>query len=63
MYYFIRARDWDEPLRKQFGESNEPHTLTGDEVVQAMLKHGRAEITRHATDPEVFFLEFQNDYD
>jgi hypothetical protein len=62
MKYQVYARDeWTADLKEQFGESYSIHDLSDAEVVAAIKKHGRAEITTHDDPPMT--LEFQNGYD
>lgn len=58
--YVVFARDWNSQLQDRFGNQNSVHELTDTEIVDAIIKHGRAEIGREGL---VLTLEFQNDYD
>jgi hypothetical protein len=63
--YRVYARWWgDENIRARFGMEGSVHDLTGDEVVEAIQKLGRASITK--TDEDMlapWMLKFENDYD
>jgi hypothetical protein len=64
MKYRVSCRnDWDAALKEQFGEVYDTHELTGDDVVAAIIKHGRAEIRLEEGFDPCYVLEFQNDYD
>ena len=60
-YMVFSNRFWTEELKKQFGENRSIHTLTDQEVVAAIIEHGRAEIT--IVNYGLRGLDFQNDYD
>lgn len=69
MKYVVRSRNvWDHALHEQFGDDGDIHDLSGDDVVQAIIKHGRAAILINERfsiqdDDPPMILEFQNDYD
>lgn len=65
MIYEVSCRDdWNQALKDQFGDCYSTHDLSGDEVVDAIIKHGRAEIrVIIGNDPARRVLEFQNNYD
>lgn len=69
MRYQVSARDdWDAALKERFGESNSIHELTDAEVIDSIIKFGRADIFGAAAADGVMGwdyrrLEFQNGYD
>jgi hypothetical protein len=66
--YVVMSRDdWNQKLIDQFGKERSIHELTDTEVIEAIIKHGRAEITNflHNSKDEldIWYLDFQNGYD
>ena len=62
MIYFVSSRDqWTKDLRKRFGNTDQQHNLTDEEVVEAIVIYGRAEIIKNADGTRS--LSFHNDSD
>jgi hypothetical protein len=72
MKYIITARCWGSEHTQRFGAFGSIHDLSDTEVVQAIIKFGRAEIDTAPLfldrkdipiEIEVRGLEFENEYD
>lgn len=61
-YYRIQTRgDWQQGLLDRFGKSQtKTHLLTDSEVIELIMKFGRASIEEEANNR---LLYFQDDYD
>lgn len=60
MTYKVTAWKWDSDLEQQFGVAESEHYMLPDDVVAAIIKHGRAEIKVVGSNR---VIEFQNTYD
>jgi hypothetical protein len=62
MKYYVCARWWNAKFESRFGEQYSEHNLSDEEVVNAIITYGRADIIE-ANGDAPRKLEFQNDYD
>lgn len=74
MKYQVSARRWDEDLQAQFGKEDLIVEMTDEQIVAAIMKHGRASIeviekyetvdgVTRSTATNVRKMRFDNDYD
>lgn len=56
MKYRVIARDWDNSLKVRFGDYGSVCELTDEEVIAAIIRYGRAEITLANGFRELYFL-------